>query len=76
MDFLDQLAQSGATHEKDAHKPFENNRWMLGRKYLLLSSNAMPKSVVGTCCDSTLEGNSFSKKPDLLLSQDYGDGFV
>jgi hypothetical protein len=76
LDFLDQLVQNAATHEKDAHKAFENNLWMLGRKYSMMSSNATLKSVIGTYCDSTFKSNRASKRPDLLLSQDYGDSYL
>jgi hypothetical protein len=76
LDCLDQLVQNAATHEKDAHKAFENNLWMLGRKYSMMSSNATLKSVIGTYCDSTFKGNRASKRPDLLLSQDYGDSYL
>jgi len=76
LDFLDQLVQNAATHEKDAHKAFENNLWMLGRKYSMMSSNVTLKSVIGTYCDRTFQGNRASKRPDLLLSQDYGDSYL
>jgi hypothetical protein len=76
LDFLDQLVQNAATLEKDAHKAIENNLWMLGRKYSMMSSNVTLKSVIGTYCDSTFKGNRASKRPDLLLSQDYGDSYL
>jgi hypothetical protein len=68
--------QNVATREKDAHKAFEKNLWMLGRKYSMMSSNATLKSVIGTYCDSAFKGNRASKRPDLLLSQDYGDSYL
>lgn len=76
LNFLDQLVQNAATHEKDVHKAFEGNLWMLGRKYSLMSSNVTLKSVISTYCDSTFKGNRASKRPDLLLSQDYGDSYL
>jgi hypothetical protein len=76
LDFLDQLVQNAATHEKDAHKAFENNLWMLGRNYSMMSSNVTLKNVIGTYCDSTFKGSRASKRPDLLLSQAYGDSYL
>jgi hypothetical protein len=76
LNFLDQLVQNIATLEKDVHKAFEGNLWMLGRKYSLMSSNATLKSVIGTYCDSAFKGSRASKRPDLLLSQFYGDSYL
>ncbi|WP_027582037.1 ATP-binding protein [Bradyrhizobium sp. Ai1a-2] len=76
LDFLDQLVENVATLEKDVHKAFENNLWILGRKYSLLSSNTTLRSVIATYCDSEFTGNRASKRPDLLLSQDYGDSYL
>jgi hypothetical protein len=76
LDFLDQLVQNAATLEKDVHKAFENNLWMLGRKYALLSSNVTLKNVIGNYCDSKFTGSRAAKRPDLLLSQDFGDSYL
>ncbi|MBV9559727.1 MAG: hypothetical protein JOY90_04585 [Bradyrhizobium sp.] len=34
------------------------------------------KSVIATYCDSEFTGPRASKRPDLLLSQDYGDSYL
>jgi hypothetical protein len=76
LDFLDQLVQNVATLEKDAHRAFENNLWMLGRRYSMMSSNVTLKSVIETYCDTAFKGSRAAKRPDLLLSQDYGDSYL
>lgn len=73
LDFLDQLLQNPSTLEKDAHKAFETNLWLLGRKYSLMSSNTTLGTVIDTYCNSEFKGDRAAKRPDLLLSQDYGD---
>lgn len=76
LNFLDQLVQNPLTLEKDTHKSFETNLWLLGRKYFLMSSNATLSKVIDTCCSTSFKGNRAAKRPDLLLSQDYGDRYL
>lgn len=76
LDYLDQLVQNEMTLEKDVHKAFEGNLWVLGRKYSLMSSNVTLKKVVNTYCETAFKGDRASKRPDLLLSQDYGDSYL
>lgn len=76
LNFLDQLVQNPKTLEKDAHQAFETNLWLPGRKYSLMSSNSTLQTVIDTYCDIAYRGNRASKRPDLLLSQDYGDKYL
>jgi len=76
LDYLDRLISNPATLEKDAHKAFETNLWMLGRQYSTMSSNATLRSIVGSYCDGEFSGTRSEKRPDLLLSQDYGDSLL
>jgi DNA-binding ferritin-like protein (Dps family) len=76
LDYLDQLVQKEEALEKDAHKAFEKNLWVLGRKYSMMSSNATLKNVIETYCNSTFKGTRAAKRPDLLLSQDYGESYL
>lgn len=76
LDYLDQLIGNAVTLEKDTHKAFETNLWVLGRKYSMMSSNATLKSVIETYCGSHFKGKRASNRPDLLLSQDYGDSYL
>lgn len=76
LDYLDQLVQNDATLEKDVHKAFENNLWMLGRKHSLMSSNVTLKNIIETYCKTVFKEARASKRPDLLLSQDFGDSYL
>jgi hypothetical protein len=77
LDYLDELVQNVATLEKDAHKAFEkNDLWLLGRKYSMMSSNVTLRTMIKTYCDATFKGAGASKRPDLLLSQDFGDTYL
>lgn len=76
LDFLDQLVQNKCTLEKDVHKAFETNLWLLGRKYSLMASNSTLSKVIDTYCRTSFKGSRATKRPDLLLSQDYGDKFL
>lgn len=76
LTFLDQLVQNPETLEKDAHKAFETNLWLLGRAHSMMSSNATLRTVIETYCDGSFKGSRATKRPDLLLSQDYGDRYL
>lgn len=76
LDFFDQLTQNPKTLEKDVHKALETNLWILGRKYALMSSNATLRKMIDSYCGTSFNGPRASKRPDLLLSQDYGDTYL
>ncbi len=76
LDFFDQLAQNPKTLEKDVHKALETNLWVLGRRYALMSSNVTLRKMIDTYCKSSFTGARAEKRPDLLLSQDYGDTYL
>lgn len=76
LDGIDVLAQNPATLEKDIHKAIEGNLWMLGRKYSMMSSNITLRTVVDTYCDQKFKGSRAAKRPDLLLSQEFGDSYL
>ncbi|MBS7699606.1 MULTISPECIES: hypothetical protein [unclassified Chelatococcus] len=76
LDFFDQLANNPDTLEKDVHKALETNLWILGRNYSAMSSNATLRTIVETYCGTSLESGRASKRPDLLLSQSYGDAYL
>lgn len=76
LNYIDELLQNPGTLEKDVHQAFETNLWLFGRKYSLMSSNSTLKSIIGKYCETPFEGDSAAKRPDLLLSQDYGDKYL
>jgi hypothetical protein len=41
-----------------------------------MSSNATLRGIVETYCEKQFKGDRASKRPDLLLSQDYGDSYL
>jgi Histidine kinase-, DNA gyrase B-, and HSP90-like ATPase len=76
LDYLDQLIGNPKTEEKETHKALETNLWLLGRQYSLMSSNVTLKKIVATYCDGIFKGSRAAKRPDLLLSQRYGDAYL
>ena len=41
-----------------------------------MSSNVTLKTIIEVYCASSFKGDRATKRPDLLLSQDYGDSFL
>ena len=76
LDYVDQLVQNPDALEKDAHKAVETNLWMLGRQYSMMSSNATLRKMVEDLCQKKYTGKRGSKRPDLLLSQDYRNTYL
>jgi hypothetical protein len=76
LDYFDQLVQNPETLEKDTHKALETNLWILGRNYSMMSSNATLRKMIETHCGESFSGNRAARRPDLLLSQDYGDTYL
>src|SRR3977135_4522609 len=42
----------------------------------MMSSNSNLKTVIESYCAQKFKGNRAAKRPDLLLSQDYGDSYL
>lgn len=66
LDFLNELEMlisDEATLEKDVHKAFEHNLWLLGIEYSLMSSNETKNYT-----DENYSGARKNKRPDLFLS--------
>ena len=76
LDYLDQLIHNPKTLEKDAHKALETNLWVLGRQYSVMSSNATLRKVIEAYSEKKISGTRAAKRPDLLLSQDFGDTYL
>lgn len=76
LDYLDELIRKPETLEKDIHQAIENSLWVFGRKYSLMSSNITLRKIIESYCGSSFKGSRASKRPDLLLSQDYGDRYL
>lgn len=76
LDYLDQLIQDPRTLEAASHKALENNLWVFGRRYSIMSSNTTLRNIIENYCNESFKGTRASKRPDLLLSQDYGDTYL
>jgi hypothetical protein len=42
----------------------------------MMASNVTLRNMIETYCNSTFSGNRAAKRPDLLLSQDYGESYL
>lgn len=76
LDYLDQLVSNPDTLEKQAHTAMASNLWILGRKYSMMSSNETLRTIVERYCHTKFTGPRHSQRPDLLLSQDYGETYL
>ncbi|MCM2458232.1 ATP-binding protein [Rhizobium sp. CG4] len=76
LNYLEELINNEATLEKDVHKAFETNLWLLGRQYALMSSNSTLRRLIANHSDKKFTGERASKRPDLLLSQDLADSYL
>jgi hypothetical protein len=76
LNYFDQLIQNPKTLEKDTHRALETNLWILGRQYSMMSSNATLRKMIETYCGESFKDSRAAKRPDLLLSQDYGDTYL
>lgn len=66
---LQRLLDNQNTTEKDIHKAIENNLWVLGLEYSLMTSNLSLKTIVNSYLGKNYSGERASKRPDLLLNQ-------
>jgi hypothetical protein len=71
LDFLNELEiliSDETTLEKDVHKAFEHNLWLLGVEHSLMSSNETLKNVINHYTDRNYSGTRRNNRPDLFLS--------
>jgi hypothetical protein len=76
LDEFDELIANPATLEKQVHRAFEGNHWMLGAKYSGLASNKTLKRVIEEYTNQRYVGEHAAKRPDLLMMQDAGDRYL
>ncbi len=76
LDYLDQLIKKPESRERDTHEALEDNLWVLGRRYSVMSSNKTLRTIIGRYCDTKFKGGHATKRPDLLLSQDFDDSYL
>lgn len=68
LDRLDELVNNSETLESTIHKALENNLWIFGTEYSLMSSNKTLARTIETYCMKKFTGERAQKRPDLLLS--------
>ncbi|MAT59738.1 MAG: phosphonate ABC transporter permease [Ignavibacteriae bacterium] len=69
LKYLQKLIDNPNTLEKDVHKAFEKNLWVLGHEYSLMTSNESLNSIIKNYTDKKYTGERANKRPDLLLNQ-------
>lgn len=69
LDEFERLAGDESTKEVEIHKAFENNLWILGPQYCLISSNKTLKKVIDDYLQKGGSRKRASKRPDLFLGQ-------
>jgi hypothetical protein len=68
LDEFDALASNAATLEKEVHQAIENNLWLLGSGYRLISSNKTLAKLISDWLDREFSGEGAGKRPDLFLA--------
>lgn len=76
LDELDDLVGNPKTSERELHKAFEHNLWVLGAEYLLLASNKSLQTVIERFTEAAFKGKNAFKRPDLLLVSSVTEEFV
>lgn len=65
---FDVLITNTATLEKEIHHAIENNLWLLGSGYRLISSNKTFQTLISGWLDKSFAGANADKRPDLFLA--------
>jgi len=77
LDDLDSLIFNDETRESEIHQALENNLWVLGSEFGLISSDKTLKSLVKDKFGEDFDDEERSKKrPDLLLMRRFGGNHV
>lgn len=76
LDFFERLIGNDHTSESDVHKSIEKNLWLLHEKFSLMASNVSLNKICKDYLDKRFKGSRKSKRPDLLLCQDYKDDML
>lgn len=70
LDELDVLSQNPNTLEKTMHKALENNLWVFGTEYSLMSSEKTLANIIEQYTSKKFSGERANKRPDLFLAKD------
>jgi hypothetical protein len=70
LDELDRLIVHPITLEAQLHTVIENNLWVLGSDFALVSSNKTLATLIRTWTEQEFTGARANRRPDLFLAQD------
>ena len=73
LDSLEELIRNEETLEKTVHGVIENNKWILGYDYSLISSNQTLAKTIESYTSEKFIGERAKRRPDLLLASMYHD---
>ena len=76
LDSLDELVSKPATLEKDVHSALDQNLWVLGSEYALVSSNKTLARVIENYANQKFSGPKARNRPDLLLASRMNGRFL
>lgn len=68
LDHLEELIRIKDTHEMTVHKALENNLWVLGEEYSVVTSNKTLARTIEERLNKKFTGERAQKRPDLLLA--------
>jgi hypothetical protein len=76
LDSLDELIRNTSTTELQIHKVLEQNLWVFGTQYNLMSSNETNKKIIDEYLGKKYKGTRADKRPDLLLCNKYMGNYL
>lgn len=76
LDFFERLILNDKASEADVHKSLKKNLWLLNEKFSLMASNVSLNKICKEYLDKKFPGKRKSKRPDLVLCQDYKDDIL
>lgn len=76
IDRLDELIRDKKTTELQIHKVLEQNLWVFGMQYSMVSSNETNRKIIEEYLGKRYGGRRADKRPDLLLCNKYGGNYI
>lgn len=76
LDFFEKLILNEKASEADVHKSLEKNLWLLNEKFSLMASNVSLNRISNDYLNKKYKDDRKSKRPDLVLCQDYKDDIL
>ena len=76
LDELERLIGNPETEEIQLHRAIENNLWVLGADFALVSSNKTLRRLIREWADRTFSGERSRMRPDLFLAQEFQRRYI